>query len=266
VVEIVPAARHSAAMFSRLFGRRREVSEPPAAPAGMRFYAVGDIHGRIDLLTLLHAKMREDAAAAAPDLRKIAVYLGDYVDRGDASRAVIDHLIGEPLPGFERVFLKGNHEAIMLDFLDDPLVGRGWLFNGGDATLYSYGVGFESAANREERLGRMRDGLEAALPPAHRAFLDSLALYHVAGDYLFVHAGIRPGRALDEQTEEDLLWIREEFLGSGDHHGHCVVHGHTISSTPDVRNNRIGIDTGAYFSGRLTCLVLEGRSQRLIQT
>lgn len=266
MVEIHAPPRHSAGMLSRLFGRRREASAPPKAPDGMRLYAIGDIHGRADLLADLHARIVADAARAPDGLALVAVYLGDYVDRGEASRAVIDMLIDDPLPGFERVHLKGNHEEIMLAFLDDPGSANSWLFNGGDATLFSYGVGFEQAANREERLLRMRDGLEAALPPAHRAFLDSLKLYHAAGDYLFVHAGIRPGRKLEAQEASDLLWIRDDFLYSGDDHGCCVVHGHTINPDPDVRPNRIGIDTGAYYTGKLTCLVLEGAGKRLIQT
>ncbi len=226
-------------------------------PDDTRVYAIGDIHGRLDLLEAVEGLVLDDAAEA-PERRKVVVYLGDYVDRGPESRGVIEHLLAAPLDGFEAVHLIGNHESMMLDFLEDPSVGPGWMWNGGDATLASYGVAAPSAWTGRDRLAAARDELERALPPGHRDFLAGLALSHREGGYLFVHAGIRPGVALDQQDPTDLMWIREEFLGSTADHGVKVVHGHTIAERPVMLDNRIGIDTGAYLTGRLTCLMLAG--------
>ena len=178
-------------MFAKLFKSR---SSPPAAyevPAGTRVYAVGDIHGRVDLLQRIQEMIAADAEAAQ-GLRKVLVYLGDYVDRGDASREVLDHLLDHPLPGFETVYLMGNHEDILLVFLDDPSVGPNWFMNGGDATMYSYGVGHPKAAGMEDRFQKMREAFKEKLPARHLDFLRSLKTYHTEGSYIFVHAGIRP--------------------------------------------------------------------------
>ena len=225
------------------------------APEGTTIYAIGDIHGRADLLRDLHGRIRADFVERRPN-RATVVYLGDYVDRGPASREVIDLVLKGPSEDMETVCLLGNHEDLMLDFLDGG--GLDWLPNGGGETMRSYGVAPESPYSRND--------LAARLPEAHVEFFRSLELYHVAGDYLFVHAGILPGRPLSEQSRFDLTWIRERFLGSGEDHGRCVVHGHTIRREVDVRPNRIGIDTGAFFTGRLTCLALEGDTRFLIQT
>ncbi len=241
---------------------------PRAVPDDTRVYAVGDIHGRADLLTALHDRIRDDAAKSAAG-RKVAVYLGDYVDRGNESKQVIDLLLDPPLEGFESVHLKGNHEAFMLDFLSDPLVAQVWIANGGGATLASYGVEYGHLTGRPlgtEELDELRLALIEALPARHREFLDDLALYHREGDYLFVHAGIRPGVPIERQDEEDLVWIRDEFLDSPADHGFVVVHGHTIEWNPAVRPNRIGIDTGAFASGTLTALVLEGEERDFLHT
>lgn len=239
--------------------------DPAEAPADTRVYVVGDIHGRVDLLTRLHDRIREDVATSTKN-RNVIVYLGDYVDRGETSKTVIDLFLDEPLDGFERVFLKGNHEEMMLGFLDNAPVGAMWLFNGGDATVYSYGVRMESPSTVDHRYFEMQQALREKVPDRHLSFLRGLALYHIEGDYLFVHAGIQPGVPIESQSSENLLWIREEFITSRADHGHCVVHGHTIFQQPDIRPNRIGIDTGAYFTNVLSCLVLEGTEQRLIQT
>jgi serine/threonine protein phosphatase 1 len=254
-------------MFSRIFGNRRDEGEEERfhAPPETRVYAIGDIHGRADLLRRLHAAIRDDAAAAR-NLRRVVVYLGDYVDRGHDSRTVLDVILDERLEGFDPVYLLGNHEDIMLTFLEDPGIGPNWFMNGGDATLYSYGIGHPPASDRETRMKMMRDALAKNLPRRHYDFLVGLRLFHTEGDYLFVHAGIKPGRPMAEQAKEDLLWIREEFLRSPLKHGKCVVHGHTIAAEVDIRPNRIGIDTGAFYSGVLTALVLEGGERRLIQT
>jgi len=252
-------------MLRRLLRRRERPSRRSEAPPGTRVYAVGDIHGRLDLLRRMHEMIAEDAVGARTH-RVVVIYLGDYVDRGQQSRQVLQFLLDEPLAGFESVHLCGNHEEMMLAFLGDASVGPMWMYNGGDATLYSYGVGQQEGATIEERHARMQQKLCETVPEQHLAFLRNLRLYHVEGDYLFVHAGIVPGRTLEEQRPQDLLWIRDEFVQSGEDHGRCVVHGHTIVPAPDLRANRIGIDTGAYFSGTLTCLVLEDATQRILQT
>jgi len=207
------------------------------------------------LLEALHRAIEEDAEKAkAP--RNVVVHLGDYVDRGLDSRGVVDHLINAPLRGFEIVCLKGNHEAMMLEFLEDSSVGPKWMAVGGNATLLSYGVDIPGGITTHADLDAAQKDLARKLPLQHLAFLTSLKLQHSEGEYQFVHAGVRPGRALAEQTERDLIWIREPFLNSREWHGKMVVHGHSIEWEPQVLKNRIGIDTAAYASGRLTCLVL----------
>jgi serine/threonine protein phosphatase 1 len=238
---------------------------PPAVPAGSRIYAVGDIHGRADLLGTLLQAIEADAGCH-PDAAKRLIYLGDYVDRGPASSAVIDLALDQRPPGVEVVPLMGNHEEMMLRFLEDIAVGRTWMMNGGDATLTSYGVEPPSMFAGTALLRHAQQQFAERLPARHRAFLESLALSHTEGDYLFVHAGVRPGVALDRQRTEDLLWIRDEFLDSTRDFGKVVVHGHSISFDPEFRANRIGIDTGAYRSGQLTCLVLDGTAQQLLTT
>lgn len=228
-------------------------------PEGLVVYAIGDIHGRSDLLDRLHEGILADTTVR-PAEERLIVYLGDYIDRGEDSAGVVDRLVEQPLPGFDAVHLCGNHEDFLLRFLLDERVAPHWLYNGGDATLASYGVPVENDWSRMQR------SLVRALPRRHLAFLENLALSYEVGDYLFVHAGIRPGLPLDGQRREDLLWIRNEFLAATASHGRIVVHGHSIAHEAEFRSNRIGIDTGAYMTGRLTCLVLEGAEQLLIQT
>ncbi|MCK6452941.1 MAG: serine/threonine protein phosphatase [Alphaproteobacteria bacterium] len=237
-----------------------------AALASDLIYAVGDVHGRSDLLARLHDLIREDAAARPPGSRTL-VYLGDFVDRGHDSRGVIDLVLAPDLPGFECLALLGNHDWMMREFLRSPLeVGPGWMLNGARATLQSYGVKPPSTALDVEGMLAARDALAEALPMAHWNFLNDLRLYLARPGYLFVHAGIRPGRPADKQSIEDLIWIREEFLDSDADHGAVVVHGHTIAPAPDVRRNRIGIDTGAYYSGRLTAVVLGNGETMFLST
>jgi serine/threonine protein phosphatase 1 len=256
-------------MFKDLFRKSDRLASAAAiaarAPEGLRLYAIGDIHGRVDLLRQMHDLIREDAGRGGVARNRI-VYLGDYIDRGLESRQVVDLLLDERLDGFEQVYLKGNHEDVLLQFFEDPGVGPNWFFFGGDATLYSYRVPGASPAIDASRLGQVQTAFQNALPPRHLAFYRALELQHRAGDYLFVHAGIRPGVAFERQTEADLLWIRDEFLDSAADHGAIVVHGHTIAPQPVVRPNRVGIDTGAYASGTLTCLVLDGDSRRFLHT
>jgi serine/threonine protein phosphatase 1 len=248
------------AVLKRLFyGPRRTFRAPPNSC----IYAIGDIHGRADLLDALYRRIQADQTKAE---RRVVVHVGDYVDRGDRSRAVIDLIMSKPLAGFECASLRGNHEQLMLDFLDNAAVGTMWFANGGDATLASYRVGLKGGGDRDTIMLRLQQEFRDKLPPEHREFLSALKLMHREGDYLFVHAGIRPGVPLDAQAAEDVLWIREEFLHSNADHGACVVHGHTISDQPQFKPNRIGIDTGAFMTGRLTCLVLENDTQRVLQT
>ncbi len=250
-----------------IFSRRRKQEQPPdaRAPAGSLVYAIGDLHGRSDLLDDMLGQIVKDAEGRAAD-RRVLVYLGDYVDRGHDSRGVIDRILAGPPDGFEQACLLGNHEAWMLDFLADARAGAGWLANGGGQTLASYGVAGGVGARSLERLEDVRAAFAEALPSAHRAFYEGLSLLWRESDYVFVHAGVRPGVAFADQDPADLLWIREEFLYSDADFGAVVVHGHTIDDMPVVRANRIGVDTGAFATGRLTCLCLEGGERRFLQT
>lgn len=259
--------RGSLSSLKRLFAGARTSSQSGfQIPHGQRVYAVGDIHGRADLLTELHDQIRDDYGSASACELATVVYLGDYVDRGTESREVIDLLLDQPLTGMEAVYLKGNHEEAMLRFLSNPAIGPQWFGFGGEATVISYGVTAPAISDERAYYAELSQQLRASLPERHRSFLEQLRLLHRAGDYLFVHAGIRPGCPIEDQDPDDLLWIRGDFLNSREDHGVMVVHGHTPTARPDVRRNRIGIDTGAFASGALTCLVLEGRSKRFLST
>jgi serine/threonine protein phosphatase 1 len=237
-----------------------------STPPETRVYAVGDIHGRLDLLLRLQKLIAADAARSR-SRRRVLVYIGDYIDRGPDSAGVLDLLLDRPLPGFEIVHLLGNHEDTLLQFPDDMTVGPSWLTYGGMQTLASYFIEVSPGSWRDEReLQRLQDEVRRRVPRRHVEFMRGLTLTHVEGDYLFVHAGVRPGIPLEQQERDDLLWIRDEFLQSTEDHGRIVVHGHTISEAPDQQPNRIGIDTGAFHTGHLTCLVLDGTSRAFLQT
>ncbi len=233
------------------------VLAPGMLPQGLRIYAIGDVHGCADQLAALHAQIAQDARAH-PAEEVVLVHLGDYVDRGDDSAGVLERLLGPcPVPGGEVVNLLGNHEVMMLDACD-PRSPAGampfWLENGGAETLASYRTGPEDPAPWE------------AIPREHLALLRGCSLRWAAGDYLFVHAGLRPGVELDAQSDNDLCWIRDEFLSHRDSFGPMVVHGHSITEDIDLRANRIGIDTGAFASGKLTAIGLEGGERWFLST
>ncbi len=234
---------------------------PPRVPDGTRVYAIGDVHGRADLLRRLLRLIELDAHEARPvPAKNVLVYLGDYVDRGPESKGVLDILVAAPPPGFEVVCLLGNHEDLLLNFLDDPQHGRHWLHNGGKATVASYGV--DATLEPEP----MRARLLKAMPKSHLAFLRRLPLQSAFGDYAFVHAGVRPGIPLKYQSRDDLLWIREEFLDSDQDFGKVVVHGHTPMRQAILAPTRISLDTGAFATGHLSGVVLAGSERRIMRT
>jgi len=241
---------------------------PGRAPNGVRVYAIGDIHGRADLLECIIGSIEMDMAREAVGIERfVAVFLGDYIDRGPSSRRVLDILMNGMPKGLETVFLKGNHEHFLVSFLDGTCDPVSWLLNGGIAALASYGVDTsETVYMTSTEENRLRTAALDALPERHMVFLRGLGLSHREGEYLFVHAGVRPGVPPDQQMAEDLLWIRGPFLTSSSDFGAIVVHGHTITPHPLVLSNRIGLDTGAYDSDRLTCGVFEADRLRFIQT
>ena len=257
-------------MFGRLFGRKKTEAKrgghSASTPENTRIYAIGDIHGRLDLLKDLVEKVKEDATSIHEGTEVVVVFLGDYVDRGMESCGVIDLLISDPFPDFRSVFLKGNHEQAILDFLKDPAFGTTWKYYGGLETLHSYGLTGALSATTAEDFVDVAEEFGDVLPKSHFEFLSDLPVTETVGDYCFVHAGMRPGIPLERQTEEDMLWIRDTFLSSKHDFGKIVVHGHTPTETPVLARNRIGIDTGAYMTGVLTALVLEGEDYRFLQT
>jgi serine/threonine protein phosphatase 1 len=236
-------------------------------PPGLRLYAIGDVHGRADRLAETHLRIARDLARRpVADWR--VIHLGDYIDRGpDSARAL--GLLLDYQRGGHADFLIGNHDRFLLDFLLDPEGADFdlWIVNGGIHTLNSFGIdGMAMAYSDDEHAClRLHDKLIAAMRPGLPEFLGGLSQMLRFGDYVFVHAGVRPGVALEDQSAHDLVWIREPFLISGADHGAVIVHGHTPVDAVEVRPNRIGIDTGAVFTGNLTCLVLEGTERALLE-
>jgi serine/threonine protein phosphatase 1 len=257
VVSFAPTKESDFPLIMLGFFKSRQPAKKPCVPEGIRVYALGDIHGRADLLNEMFTVIDADLARNPVD-RPIHVFLGDYVDRGSNSAGTLDLLI-ERGRHFETVCLKGNHEVFMLEVLRDPGKLSEWAKYGGLPTLMAYGLQptfNPDAAEQVELIG----ALTKRLPVAHLRFLESLQPSFVCGDFFFVHAGVRPGVPLKEQTEADLLWIREEFLESQENFGKFIVHGHTPVREPDIRPNRINIDTGAYATGNLTLLTIQGDS------
>lgn len=236
----------------------------PFLPAGLRVYAIGDIHGRLDLLQQLREKITADAATSKAKIQ--IIFLGDYIDRGVYSRQLIDYLINwknEATP--PPIFLLGNHELVMRQILErgDETLLEDWLQFGGMETLLSYGV---RPVGADAKSSAIIKSLQEKTPEPHRDFLSSLQPSVSFGDYFFCHAGVEPDVSLEEQPLESLVWIRKRFLEYKGRHDKMIVHGHSVSLKAEFRLNRIGIDTGAYATGKLTALGLEGDNQWLLQT
>ncbi len=254
-------------MFARLFGRKREPESLPST-GGRLVYAVGDVHGRLDVLEpLIRREIASDVLITRPKERPLLIFLGDYVDRGPQSRGVVDLILSLSADSaFEVVALKGNHEEALLQFLEQPSFAATWFEHGGAQTLVSYGVQPPSTRTDHEAWAKTRDEFAEALPPEHLAFYRGLELIRTVGDYAFVHAGVRPGVPLAEQAERDLLWIRHEFINDRGPFEKVIVHGHTPNEEAQLTRHRLGIDTGAYATGVLSAVRLYGTDQRLIQS
>ena len=254
-------------MIASLFRRKPKTSAPaaPRTPDGEVVWAIGDVHGRLDLLKPLVEAIMTDAAASSAG-RKVVIFLGDYVDRGPASRGVIRYLVDLPKDrGIEWRFLKGNHEEAMLNFLEDPTAGARWCEYGGDAALRSYGLRPPNLTHRVEAWARVSADLDHKLSPPERTFLEGLELSIGIGDYFFAHAGARPGAPLDRQSAHDLMWVRNSFLDSSVGFEKVVVHGHTPTRKVHIDDRRIGVDTKAYASGVLSAVRLEGTARAVMQ-
>lgn len=247
-----------------LFGRGKRVEQAvKGLESGRRLYAVGDIHGRLDLTQAVIARILADLRDY--EGQATVVFLGDYVDRGPQSKQVVDFFLSKPLGAVETVYLQGNHEQTLLQFLYGADVGNAldWFRFGGLATLQSYGVSIKGIPTAKDVEAIRKDFAEKC-PYEHKLFYQSLSLSYSAAQYFFVHAGIKPKRPLDKQTEADMLWIRDEFINSERDHGKIIVHGHTVTETAVFKPNRIGLDTGAYSTGNLSCACFENVSYRLV--
>ncbi len=235
---------------------------------GRRIYAIGDVHGCVDLLEALLDEIRADLRGWSGE--PLLVFLGDYVDRGDNPAAIVERLahgIGRADLDCDcrLVCLKGNHEDLFLRAFENSRSLAVWLANGGAETCRSYGIDIDLMMTHGKLYACLPRALRELVPKSHRTFLSRLPLFYTAGDYYFCHAGVRPGVGLNQQAEEDLLWIRDAFLRSKRDHGKVVVHGHTPAWQPAMQSNRIGIDTGAVYGGQLTALVLEADQRRFLQ-
>lgn len=247
-----------------LFSKTLLGKSQPCGPRGHRAYVVGDIHGRLDLLEVLLSRIRSDIGER-PKRKVSIVFLGDLIDRGPSSAQVVERLRTLLIDGVRTAFIMGNHEEVLLRIVGgDADIIESWLKFGGRETLQSYGADptrIAALPNKEAVTA-----VESAVPKPHVRFLSGFADTISFGDYLFVHAGIRPGIELSQQSQFDLRWIRSPFLEHEGDHGFVVVHGHTISAEVEIMPNRIGIDTGAYDTGILTALALEGPRRWLLQT
>lgn len=251
-------------VLKRLFRAPKKDGWPPLPP-GERVVAIGDIHGRADLLAQLLAQI-DALRAARPLPRDLLVCLGDYVDRGPDSAGVVSMLIERARRQPGCIFLRGNHDDTLQQFLNDAEAGPAWMSYGGRETLLSYGVPEELLSPPEPDFDLIQREFRARLPGAHKRFYEQLVLQFRHRGFLFVHAGLRPGVPISMQAPADLMWIREDFLKSQADFGAVVVHGHTPGPEIDLRHNRIGLDTGAFASGNLTALIIEGTTHRFLQT
>lgn len=250
--------RHLLALVKKRPPRMRRI------PDGQRVYAVGDIHGRLDLLDALLAMIEADSALRG-EADTLIIFLGDLVDRGPDSRGVVERLIAYRKGPIATRFLMGNHEEVFLRAVGGDHKALKFLIRiGGRATILSYGIGENDYQNLD--FEGLAIALKEHVPPEHVAFLSGFEEWVEVGDYLFVHAGVRPGVELADQRASDLRWIRDDFLLHRDSFGKVVVHGHSITKDVDLRPNRIGIDTGAYESGKLTAIGLEGAETWFLTT
>lgn len=247
-----------------MFGLSSKAQKQPRGAQGYRAYVVGDIHGRLDLLEELLAKIHAELQHK-PAPKTLLVFVGDLVDRGPSSAQVIERLRTYRRPGIEPIFLLGNHEEVLLRILTgDTSLIPSWLQFGGSQCLQSYGV--EAHDLRRRAPDEIAEVARTVIPEDHVDFLKGFADSCRFGDYLFVHAGVRPGIDLEQQSQSDLRWIREPFLSDDTDHGFIVVHGHTISENVEERPNRIAVDTGAYRTGTLTALAIEDLDRWVIDT
>lgn len=252
-------------MIGQLFRRRPAPRRPSGRiPDGQRVYAIGDVHGRLDLLDQLLETIEADDAARGSSQTQI-IFLGDLIDRGPHSAGVVDRAMQLASRGAPCRFLLGNHEEVFLKVLEGDLKALAFFARiGGRETILSYGVTEEEY--RDADYPELLEIVQARVPAAHHAFIGGFEDMILAGDFAFVHAGIKPGVALADQRPGDLRWIRTEFLERGDEFEKIIVHGHTIAEEVEVRPNRIGLDTGAYASGKLTAMGFEGADRWVLDT
>ena len=255
-----------------IFSWFRNEKKQALTPEGTIIYAIGDIHGRDDLLSDLISIISQDVIKNRHSKETILVFLGDYVDRGLGSKKVIDILLiladeVDTKDAWSHIlFLKGNHEEALLHFLEEPDFGEKWLAHGGTETLVSYGVDVPTDNRDANGWRETANALETAMGSTHLSFFNNLKSYTEIGDYTFVHAGLRPGKPIEQQSEQDLLWIRGDFLDSTARFDKKVVHGHTPKKQPYLDHRRIGVDTGAYITGVLTAVRLEDDKISFLQT
>jgi serine/threonine protein phosphatase 1 len=269
VARVNPALRRDGQVMVFRLLRPRAKAARAASTGGPVVYAIGDVHGQLELLDQLLEIIVRDFHALKRGDRPVLVFVGDYVDRGPMSKGVIDRLIElgamAARDGFQVRTLMGNHEQTMLSFLENPEAGPAWVEFGGGETLTSYGVNRPASRAEPEVWQEVQVALQRNLPSEHVAFLRGLELSAIYGDYLFVHAGVRPGVPLDRQNPEDLLWIRGDFLSQPHRLDYVVVHGHTPDEEPFIGPARINVDTGAYATGVLTAVRLDGGAPTILQ-
>lgn len=235
-------------------------------PDNTRIYAIGDTHGYLDLMVNLHGQIKDDLAKKPIEKYKI-IFLGDYIDRGPNSKGCIDYLIGLLSEDPNVICLKGNHEEKLIQFLEDPIkIARSFLTYGGVECALSYGVQPASISSTTAEMINFRDKMLAAIPKSHIDFIGELLISQISGDYMCVHAGVKPGVPLDQQIDHDLMTIRSEFIPYTGLHEKVIVHGHTPHYPIEIEPNRMNADTCAYDTGVLTCIVLEDDKYRILST